>query len=444
MKLSVVVPTLDEAPRLAAFLAPLTALRAAGHELIVVDGGSRDATLEIAAAHADRVLRAPRGRAAQMNTGATLATGDVLLFLHADCRLPERVAEVVAGSRDSGARWGRFDVALEGRSRMLPLVAALMNGRSRLTGISTGDQALFVQRTLFDAVGGFPPLALMEDVAMSRALKAVAGPPACLRERVIASGRRWDDEGAWRTIARMWALRFAYWRGEDTRELARRYYGVEPGRAPSLKVFAKAPLPGQVKTRLAAKIGDDAAVEVYRSLLLRTLSTAAAARRAGVVNDLELWFAPEQELGALTQWAEQFGALLHAQQGTDLGERMRHALRTSLDAGRSGLVIGTDVPGYDVAYLADAASILQSHDAVLGPADDGGYVLVGLARDVDVFDGIPWSTSAVTAATRTRLEAVKASWQELPPLWDIDTVEDYSRWRQMPGGAPLAAPSVCS
>ena len=438
MKLSIVVPVLDEAERIRTALAPLQSFRAAGHELLVVDGGSGDGTFESAIALADRALQAPRGRAVQMNVGASVATGDVLLFLHADCRLPPGADVAIAGALARGRAWGRFDVTLDGDSRTLPMVASFMNARSAATGICTGDQAMFVERATFDAIGGFPALPLMEDIAISRALKRLAGPPARLTERVVASGRRWDTHGAWPTILSMWALRWAYWRGADVRDLARRYYGGVPRPPPTLQVFAKAPVPGRVKTRLARTIGAEAAASVYRALAERTLATAAAARRAGVVGAVELWLDPESDPAAIATWCDRYGVTMETQAGDDLGARMHSALRSSIARGIPALLVGTDVPGYDVAYLARAAAALERHDAVIGPAEDGGYVLVGLARDIDVFGGVPWSTPEVMAATRARLVAAGASHVELPPLWDVDTLDDYLRWHERPvaGAAP--------
>jgi hypothetical protein len=269
----------------------------------------------------------------------------------------------------------------------------------------------------------------MEDIAISRTLKRFAGPPARLNERVVASGRRWDTCGAWRTILSMWALRWAYWRGAKVRDLARRYYGVEPRDPPTLQVFAKAPVPGRVKTRLARTLGAEAAASTYRALAERTLATAAAARRAGVVGAIELWLDPESDPAAIAPWRDRYDVTIETQAGDDLGARMRNALRSSTTRGVPALLVGTDVPGFDVAYLARAAAALERHDAVVGPAEDGGYVLIGLARDVDVFGGIPWSTPTVMAATRARLAAAGASYVELPPLWDVDTHDDFLRWR---------------
>lgn len=222
MRLSIILPTLDEAAGIVAALAPLQALRRAGNEVIVADGGSADGTPALAIPLADRVIHAPRGRARQMNAGAAAASGDALLFLHADTSLPEGAELCMAAALRDHA-WGRFDVLIDGSSALLRVVAATMNQRSRLTGIATGDQAIFVRRTAFDAVGGYPDLPLMEDIALSKRLKRL-GPPACLARKVTTSGRRWQRHGVCRTILLMWRLRFDYWRGVPAERLARRYY----------------------------------------------------------------------------------------------------------------------------------------------------------------------------------------------------------------------------
>jgi rSAM/selenodomain-associated transferase 2 len=223
MRLSIVVPALNEAAGIGAALEVLAPLRAAGHEVVVIDGGSDDGTPDLAAPRADRVAAAPRGRASQMNAGARLATGDVLLFLHADTRLPPRAErQVLEGLAGSGRAWGRFDVRIDGRHPLLRVVAGLMNARSRWTGIATGDQAIFVRRDAFAAVGGFPPLPLMEDVALSAALKRVS-PPLCLRSRVTTSGRRWEARGVVRTVVLMWGLRLRYFLGASPERLAETY-----------------------------------------------------------------------------------------------------------------------------------------------------------------------------------------------------------------------------
>jgi rSAM/selenodomain-associated transferase 2 len=222
-RISIIVPVLNEADRIAATLAALAPLRARGHEVIVVDGGSSDGTAALARGAADKVASAPRGRASQMNAGAALARGEVLLFLHADTRLPENAeAHILQGLAASGRAWGRFDVRIEGASALLPVIAFLMSLRSRATGIATGDQAIFVRREAFERSGRFPPLELMEDIALSRSLKRVSR-PLCLAGKAVTSGRRWERHGVLRTVFIMAWLRLRFFFGAAPASLARFY-----------------------------------------------------------------------------------------------------------------------------------------------------------------------------------------------------------------------------
>ena len=222
-QISIIIPALNEAAGIGATLAALQPLRSRGHDVIVVDGGSEDGTPELARPLADRVIAAPRGRASQMNAGAAEARGDIVLFLHADTVLPEDADRtVLEGLATTRLLWGRFDVRIAGRHPLLPAVAWLMNFRSRLTGIATGDQAIFAWREAFLRADGFPPLPLMEDFAIARALGGLSQ-PLCLAERVTTSGRRWESRGVLRTIALMWWLRLRYLLGASPDRLAQRY-----------------------------------------------------------------------------------------------------------------------------------------------------------------------------------------------------------------------------
>ena len=223
LRLSIIVPVLNEASVIDANLASLTGLRRAGCEVIVVDGGSTDDTLARAAPLCDQTIESARGRAAQMNAGAFAARTAVLLFLHADTRLPPGALDAIeAVTRSLALAWGRFDVRLDSPRASLALVGAMMNLRSRLTGIATGDQALFMTRQAFEAVGGFPTIALMEDVEISARLQRLAR-PVCLRLKVLTSARRWETRGVFKTIVLMWRLRLAYFLGASPEALARRY-----------------------------------------------------------------------------------------------------------------------------------------------------------------------------------------------------------------------------
>lgn len=220
--LSVIIPVLNESFGISNALEALAPLRARGAEIIVVDGGSKDATRALAQPLADRVLDSPRGRAAQMNAGAKASGGELLLFLHADTLLPADSDRLIEAALQAGQCWGRFDVVIAGTHPMLSLIGFTMNLRSRWTGIATGDQAMFMRREAFDSVGGFPPLALMEDIAMSSRLKRLS-PPACLRERVCTSGRRWENHGVLRTVLLMWWLRLKFFFGAAPEHLAQSY-----------------------------------------------------------------------------------------------------------------------------------------------------------------------------------------------------------------------------
>lgn len=221
--LSIVVPALDEAAGIGRSLALLAPLRARGCEVIVVDGGSRDGTMLLAAPLADRVLVASRGRARQMNAGASVARGEVLLFLHADSEPPPDADRLIGeGLARSGRAWGRFDARLSGSRPPLRIVERAMNWRSRATGICTGDQGIFVRRDVFERIGGYPPIALMEDVALSRELRRVS-PPLCLAAPLLTSSRRWERNGVLRTVLTMWRLRLMYFLGADPARLAQDY-----------------------------------------------------------------------------------------------------------------------------------------------------------------------------------------------------------------------------
>jgi rSAM/selenodomain-associated transferase 2 len=223
MRLSIIVPMLNEAEQLPELFAHLLPYQRAGCEIIFVDGGSADGSAMLCEVAGFITLRTARGRANQMNAGASQASGDVLLFLHADTRLPQGAARHIEQALANKEHcWGRFDVCITGRPFMLRVVSRLMNWRSRLTGITTGDQAIFVRRAVFEHLRGFPDQPLMEDVELSKRLLTFSH-PACIAHCVMTSGRRWETRGVWRTILLMWRLRWAYWRGTDADELVKLY-----------------------------------------------------------------------------------------------------------------------------------------------------------------------------------------------------------------------------
>lgn len=222
MKVSIIIPVLNEAEHVVEVLLSLQRYRDEGHQVIVVDGGSDDDTTTLSQPYADTVLQTDRGRAKQMNYGIDAADGDVLLFLHADTRLPaDAVAKIIAAAEE-GCFWGRFNVRLTGKHMLFRLIENMMNLRSRLTGVATGDQAIFVSRESIDIVGGYPQLPLMEDIAFSKRLRDLDW-PACLRQSVLTSSRRWEERGIVRTMLLMWRLRLLFFLGVPAQKLAKQY-----------------------------------------------------------------------------------------------------------------------------------------------------------------------------------------------------------------------------
>ena len=433
--LRIVMPVLGEGVGLALPLRDLAELRARGAELVVVDGGSNDATWATACRHADRVLLAPRGRGAQMNAGAAGATADILLFLHGDTKLPPAADRLVVAAVEAGAAWGRFDVRIDSRHPVLRIVSHLINLRSRLSGIATGDQAIFVRRDVFERVGGFPDIPLMEDIALSTRLKPF-GRPACLRPPVVTSARRWRKHGILRTILLMWQLRARFFFGTSPQVLADLYgYSRRPPPASAaVAIMAKAPVPGLAKTRLAPLIGMKAAARAQRTFTRQALCVA----NSSALGPVRLWCAPDVSHVFFRAVARLANVERLAQGSGSLGERLRHAMEHHFAEGSRMplLIVGTDCPLLAPGHLQQAAGALEQYDAVLIPATDGGYVLIGMRRSIpEVFDGVAWSTPQVLQETRERLRAARATFCELEPLWDVDEPVDWQRYQQFLAGS---------
>jgi rSAM/selenodomain-associated transferase 1 len=307
-----------------------------------------------------------------------------------------------------------------------------MNWRSRVTGVATGDQAMFVRRLVFESLGGFALMPLMEDIELSKRLRAI-NPPACVTVPVVTSGRRWEQHGVWRTIATMWGLRLAYWMGIAPEILARRY-GYAP--APSvlaqaaIAILAKAPVAGRAKTRLSPLLGPAGAARAQRRFAQRTWCAASAAS----VGPVTVWCDPDSRHRFFEAVHRTWAVNLEDQCAGDLGTRMQQicAQHFSDQTRLPLLLIGTDCPVLAPAHLQAAAMALTTHDVVLIPAEDGGYVLIGLRRELpQVFEAIDWSTPQVLQQTRARLAAAGASWHEMPALWDVDEPADWERFQRL-------------
>lgn len=437
MRLGVVIPTLDEAARLPRLLDDLARLPIP-IEVVVADGGSTDETPAISVAWGAQLVRARRGRAAQLNAGAAATDAPWLLFLHADVRMPAAARDALVGWIESGSgRAAVFQFALEGRGSYWRVIEFGQRVRQRLLGLCFGDQGLVVAREAFDAVGGYPDLPLMEDAEIALRLRRRHG-LATLPAALLSSPRRYEREGRLYGWLRNTALVALYWAGVAPHRLARWYRFAResgphpPDRTPSagareLLVFAKAPVAGRVKTRLASAIGASRATAVYRVLGRRVLTQVAGGPYRIVV-----CYDPPDAAQAVRVWLGGRAGVrleLEPQASGDLGRRLEAGFAAAFGRGAAAVVaVGTDTPGVDRAVVARAFECLQRCDAVVGPALDGGYYLIGLARPAPaLFRGVPWSTERVLAVTRERARALRLVVEELDPLADVDTPDDLFR-----------------
>jgi rSAM/selenodomain-associated transferase 1 len=315
-----------------------------------------------------------------------------------------------------------------------------MNLRSRLTGVATGDQATFIERAVFQRIGGYPDVPLMEDVMISKTLRKLS-PPACIAAPVICSSRRWQQHGIMTTIWLMWRLRLAFYLGASPASLHAQYYPgrtIAPAKPPDpehwrypqarILFFAKAPVAGRVKTRLQPLLGEAGALALHQKLIgfgWHQLTQAALA-------PMQLW-ASDAGGDAFFATLDGVSHTWH-QTGHDLGERMHHATVQALSEADFVVVVGADCPSVDAVYVEQALALLAAGEpVVLGPAEDGGYVLIGLrSPTATVFQGIDWGQSSVMQQTRERLQASGISWRELAIKWDVDRPEDLARLNTLP------------
>ncbi|GMR12481.1 MAG: hypothetical protein BMS9Abin29_0670 [Gemmatimonadota bacterium] len=423
--LGVIIPTLNEAEHLPNLLHDLTRMPVR-HRVIVVDGGSSDGTTSVAAASGAEVVSGPPGRARQLNVGARVATGiNTLLFLHADCRLPVETRETIASEVEQGVTSPAvFRFRIEGDAWFWRFLEFGQRIRETATGLAYGDQGLLISGEDFQAAGGFPELPIMEDVAMLVALRR-SGLVRRLSTEVVTSPRRYQEEGRWRAWIRNTVLLARYLAGGSPERLAASYATRRPARAVerSLLVFAKAPLPGKVKTRLAPELGDERAAEIY-ALMGKTIIEAV---RGGDF-ETSVVYAPAEALPAMRAWLGDAPRLMPQTDG-DLGQRMNRAIADALETARRVCLIGTDSPDLDAARVSEAFEALGGTDVVLGPARDGGYYLIALSEQhPELFKEIPWSTDRVLESTLKRASAAGLSVRLLDTLADVDEPGDVPAW----------------
>jgi len=429
-----VIPALDEASALPGLLADLSKL-ALAHHVVVVDGGSRDDTVAVARAGGALVLRAPTGRACQMNAGAAFVRARWLLFLHADTRLDAAARDAVQRhvARDEPIA-AHFRLALGHPHFWYRLLEAGQRVRERLFGLAYGDQGLLLPRELFFQAGPFPDEPVMEDVILALRLREAR---RLMRLPAVAttSARRYEEEGRVRALLRNARSISRFMAGAPASALApdyppRRQRAVSKlpssqQQSAALLVFAKVPRPGAVKTRLAAAVGPDAAAEAYRRM-----GRMIAVQLADAPAEMTVCFDPPDAEAEMRRWLDPLPRRYLPQGDGDLGERMSRMVRRALtrpERADRAVVVGTDAPAVDGAVATRALKALDSADVVLGPSTDGGYYLIGLnAPCPDLFRSIPWSTSSVLAATaaRAREQGLDVTYLEMQA--DVDTVADLT------------------
>lgn len=431
MRVSAIVPTLNEKPQLARLVRELRAL-GARTEIIVSDGGSIDGTVELATELADHVVHGRAGRGGQLNRGAEVACAPLLFFVHADSAFTDHARAALESwlddpRSDHEAATFQFALAADGlRWRGIELGQRL---RHRVTGVAFGDQGLILPRILFDELGGYPDVPIMEDASFHRTVRratSVRTLPAALP----TSARRYERRGWVQSVAQNQLLWVLHALGADPHRLARAYRPEAPPqeRAPSaLMVFAKAPRPGRVKTRLAASVGDKAAVDVYRALGRTVVEKVAG-------GSFQTWvcFDPPDATSEMRRWLGE-GLAYRPQSAGDLGDRMSEAIRYGLTIADRVCVIGTDAPDVDRGLVESAISALDGHDVVLGPAVDGGYYLIALdAPQPQLFQDIPWSSEAVLERTLAAARRSGLDVHLLRELRDVDHVEDVpTAWKSL-------------
>ena len=432
--LGIVIPALDEAETLPGLLSDLSRLTLE-HIVMVVDGGSRDETVSVARAGGAHVMRGRRGRARQMNAGAEWVPGRWLLFLHADSRLGEEALRAIeVHVREDGPKAAHFGLSISHGHFFYRLIEVGQRIRERRLGLVYGDQGLLIRRDLFHEIGPYPDDPLMEDVTLSRRL-LLEGRLLRLPAAVSTSPRRYEEEGRIRGWVRNVRLITRFLAGAAPSSLAAQYpprrsldRGREPGpgqpqdAAATLLVFAKAPRPGTVKTRLAREVGHPAATAVYRRMGRLVVDRVAPAPAT-----LTVCYAPGGAEAEIRVWLGPAPRRYWHQGGGDLGARMSRMFGRAFDRSRRVVVIGTDTPAVTARTVTRAIEALDSADVVLGPARDGGYYLMALREPhPGLFAGVPWSTESVLAETLARCAELGLRVTLLEVESDIDTAEDLT------------------
>lgn len=444
---SIIIPVLHESRGINDLVRHLRALENAEKcELIVVDGSAEADTVRVIADSDVLRLSASPGRAKQMNAGAAAASGDILLFLHADTYLPDdALTQIDRVMNDGMYAGGAFDLGIDAPRQIYRLIAAVASARARFTRIPYGDQAIFIKKKTFHRLGCYPEIPIMEDVALMEQIKKSGGRIYIVPRCVATSPRRWEQKGIIRTTMGNWFLLATYYLGVSPDVLVRVSRRQEKRSPESTQTgvtrkgcvlfFVKSPEHVPVKSRLAESIGTEAARDLYKNFVLDMLETlASVAAKTGLA--LYVCVHPPEALPEVRNWlGDDYRYQL--QEGKDLGERMKNAFLTSFAAGYGKtLIIGSDTPDLTGEVVAEGFERLERGGTVIGPAHDGGYYLIGFRSDAflpAVFKDIPWSTDEVFTATLQIFRHAGSDVSVLPPWRDIDTSVDLQDFQQRHG-----------
>jgi len=445
IKFSFIIPCLNEADNINACLSGIP--NSPEIEIIVVDGGSKDATLNIIESYSRQIiiLTSASGRSNQMNLGARHAKGEIFIFLHADCLLPEDCFFHLERFKNQTVKlWGRFDVRLKSQHKIhrviYQIIGKFINIRSAWSDVATGDQGIFVKREIFESVGGYPEILLMEDIALSKRLRILSR-SFQIKSPITTSARRWEENGIVKTILLMWIFRFIYMLGVNPNLLHKIYYAGKVNQTVAQKelliVFSKNPEIGKVKTRLISHIGEQCAYDLYKAMLEQTLENCVHGSKPDRFH--EMWIRGDYKNSYLENLAAQHGLSLQQQVGNDLGASLSHAFLSSKDAYQSIIVIGGDCVSInfhqDSEYLEQAFTLLKEYQVVIGPARDGGFVLVGFQSQSfvdDIFVNIDWGTSKVLEQLLNNIAARQLKVRCMDTLWDVDEFQDLVLLKPFP------------
>ena len=394
-------------------------------EIIVVDAKSSGSTVGAIDDPAVIRLTSEKGRAWQMNKGAAAASGDILLFLHADTTLPENGFAKITEVMESGQYVaGAFNFATESKNLFLKHIYYTSYLRSKISRIPYGDQAIFIRRDYFQKIDGFPEIPIMEDVALMKKIKKNRDKIHILKDKVKTSTRRYEEEGFIYGWLRNHRVRILYFLGVPPERLLKYYPDTRRKKQirPGLVLFLKYPQEGKVKTRLSTDLGETLTFQLYECFIRDMLD-----KLEPLAYDLHLFIAPPGKVAAMKQWLER-DLPVHPQQGRDLGERMKQAFKKMFQGGyESCVLMGSDLPDLPANVPAEAFESLKTSGAVIAPAADGGYYLLGFQRrhfGDAVFQNIEWSTERVFQQTLTILKQKKIPVKILPRWWDVDNVKE--------------------